>query len=65
MRYEVMFSNREFAHITHTVCLSDVKDGFWVTKDGQFTMGSDCYSFILPHMIKSILINRETEETKG
>lgn len=42
-------------YTTYVNNLSDVKDGFWITREGQFTKKSDNYAFVLPHMINHIL----------
>jgi hypothetical protein len=34
--------------------LVDFINGFWVNEDYQYTNGSDCKYYILPHMIVSI-----------
>ena len=56
-RYEIEFkmSTRGGYYTTYAKSLFDAISGFWVTKDGQFTKASDCYAFILPHMISYIL----------
>lgn len=34
--------------------LADVKDGFWVNGHMEFTRGSDCTFYIMPHRINYI-----------
>lgn len=56
-RLEIEFMIHEFGgkYTTYAERITDIKDGFWVNKEGQFTNGIDCYAYILPHMIKRIL----------
>ena len=57
MRFEIEYKISSTGGIftTYADNLSDIKDGFWVTKDGQFTKATDNHAFILPHMIRYIL----------
>lgn len=54
MRFEIEYELMGRMHTTYADRIQDIRNGFWVTKVGQFTKGSDCYSFILPHMINYI-----------
>lgn len=54
--FECTFRHRHKRMITHAECLADLTQGFWITGvgDWQFTKGSDCKYFIMPHMITEI-----------
>lgn len=41
-------------YTTYVDRLSDIREGFWVTKDGLFTKDSDRCYFILPYMVRRI-----------
>jgi len=55
--YEIEFMIHDLGgrYTTYVDSIADIKDGFWVTKEGSFTKGSDCYAYIMPHMVKYVL----------
>ena len=46
-------------------CLAEFLSGFWVTKDLQFTKGSDRKYFIPPHKIKYIISEQLNNSPRG